>query len=606
VLNPKVAALMDRGVQLLQSAQYLEAARAFERAAQQSPTLAEAHAMRADALMRAGRLEPALAGVERAMRLRPDWVEVLVMRGNIEALLGRHQDAERSFRSAVAKGGEVPELRANLGHALRQQQRWAEALKEYEFALATRSQSAPLHLWKGEMLWALDRRAEAEQSFRHAIALDAGLVNAHRGLAVVLHQLGKHAEAEAVCRLLVDREPTSVEAIGHLADVLEAQGRHSEVETLIRERLNSAASAPALLIRLGAALWRSAQYDQAIDVYREAAALASSREDPRFIEAKVDEAVGLLALGRWAEGWSAYRWRYNRDALKSSYPQLVDEPRQIASASKTLRIRLRADQGIGDELFFLRFAPRLKELGHRLALLTGAKQRPLLSQLTDVIDVVEAVDSAAPAPCDAELLCSDLPLVTREVLPQSLRFRIDPARLDRALRQLQNFGPPPYLGVTWRAGPTLDEQLAGRLTWVYGKQVPIKELADVLRPLAASVVVLQRRASDDELARFGQALGREALDMSAVHDELEDALALLSVLDEYIGVSSTNMHLLAGIECKHVRVLVQNPAEWRWGLEGDSSPWFPGFRIYRQARDRSWVAALGQLAADLRPLRCAP
>jgi hypothetical protein len=236
-------------------------------------------------------------------------------------------------------------------------------------------------------------------------------------------------------------------------------------------------------------------------------------------------------------------------------------------------------------------------VGHRLVLVTGAKQAPVLRPLTDLF---EAVESEATAPCDAELLCSDLPLATQQDLPPSLRFRVEPARVGRLRQRLQDFGPPPYLGVTWRAGATLDEQLAGRLAWVYGKAVPTEALGAVLRPLTATVVALQRRASGAEHEGLCRALGRAVLDMSEVHDDLEDTLALLYLLDEYIGVSSTNIHLLAGIEGKRARVLVQTPAEWRWGLEGDSSPWFPGLRLYRQARDRSWDAAFAQLAADLR------
>jgi hypothetical protein len=75
-------------------------------------------------------------------------------------------------------------------------------------------------------------------------------------------------------------------------------------------------------------------------------------------------------------------------------------------------------------------------------------------------------------------------------------------------------------------------------------------------------------------------------------------LALLDVLDDYIGVSNTNMHLRAGAG-KTARVLVPWPAEWRWMIAGGTSPWFPGFRIYRQRPDGDWKEALTALAADL-------
>ena len=75
-------------------------------------------------------------------------------------------------------------------------------------------------------------------------------------------------------------------------------------------------------------------------------------------------------------------------------------------------------------------------------------------------------------------------------------------------------------------------------------------------------------------------------------------LALLGLLDEYVGVSNANMHLLAGLGGR-ARVLVPNPAEWRWMAAGTVSPWFPRFTVYRQASDRTWDQAKAQLRADL-------
>ena len=34
-------------------------------------------------------------------------------------------------------------------------------------------------------------------------------------------------------------------------------------------------------------------------------------------------------------------------------------------------------------------------------------------------------------------------------------------------------------------------------------------------------------------------------------------------------------------------------------ISGDESPWFPGFRIYRQTPDGDWSTALDQLTRDL-------
>ena len=98
---------------------------------------------------------------------------------------------------------------------------------------------------------------------------------------------------------------------------------------------------------------------------------------------------------------------------------------------------------------------------------------------------------------------------------------------------------------------------------------------------------------------FAEALGRAALNLGAVNDDLRDALALQSLVDEYVGVSNNNMYLRSGLEGARTRVLVFNPPEWRWGLTGASTPWFPGFRLYRAQPGRDWSDAFRALSADL-------
>jgi hypothetical protein len=87
-------------------------------------------------------------------------------------------------------------------------------------------------------------------------------------------------------------------------------------------------------------------------------------------------------------------------------------------------------------------------------------------------------------------------------------------------------------------------------------------------------------------------------DFCRLNDDLEAMLAMLSLLDAYVGVSSTNNHLLAGLG-RTARVLVPFPPEWRWQTSGDESPWFQGSKLYRQAPGGEWDAALSRLAADM-------
>ena len=162
--------------------------------------------------------------------------------------------------------------------------------------------------------------------------------------------------------------------------------------------------------------------------------------------------------------------------------------------------------------------------------------------------------------------------------------------LEAVRAQLVAAGSPPYIGVTWRAGTR------GRNT--LHKEVPLVRLAGLLKTLPATILILQRHPAEGEVEALASALGRPAHDLSPLNEDLESMLALLALIDDYVGVSNTNMYLRAGTG-KTARVLVPAPPEWRWMAEGKESPWFPGFTVYRQGYDGSWEEAFDMLTSDL-------
>lgn len=163
--------------------------------------------------------------------------------------------------------------------------------------------------------------------------------------------------------------------------------------------------------------------------------------------------------------------------------------------------------------------------------------------------------------------------------------------------RLAALGPPPYLGLTWRAGIAPEQQRG--MDWVLHKTVPLESLGHALRNAEGTLIALQRNPEGGEVERLAMLSGRPVHDLTALNEDLEGMLALLAIVDDYIGVSSTNMHLRAGVG-RSARVLVPGPPEWRWMVRGEESPWFPGFRTYRQAPDGDWSDALARLAGDLR------
>jgi hypothetical protein len=218
----------------------------------------------------------------------------------------------------------------------------------------------------------------------------------------------------------------------------------------------------------------------------------------------------------------------------------------------------------------------------RLHYAGDARLLPLLAR-TGRFEALRDIDREPPGAAATVLLSADLPRVAgaAALFAPPLPIAADAAVLARMRAKLEAAGPRPWIGVTWRSG-TPRAVNAEALS----KEIAIEPLAAALASVPGTVVALQRGARPDELARLAASLGRPVVSCAAEAEDLESALALVSLVDRHIGVSSTNMHLAAGAGAT-ADVLVPFPPEWRWRMAGDS-PWFPGFRIHRQDRDGRW------------------
>jgi len=100
-----------------------------------------------------------------------------------------------------------------------------------------------------------------------------------------------------------------------------------------------------------------------------------------------------------------------------------------------------------------------------------------------------------------------------------------------------------------------------------------------------------------EFEAMSAAVGAPVHDLGLADEDLQGIAAVLEALDDYVTVSNTNVHILAGLN-RRARVLVSHPPYWRWMREGPTV-WFPDFALYRQPASRDWSEPLARLRADL-------
>jgi Tfp pilus assembly protein PilF len=459
----------------------------------------------------------------------------------------------RRYKDCHGKlAAEAPDLQALVRLALssHRQGRVDEAERGYHEILARAPGHAVATHYLGLIDWQRGDLARAESRMRAAIAADASIADFHNNLGLLLRDTRRSAEAIECFRAALDADADGFEARNNLGLALEAEGR----------------------------------WDDAIAAYR-----GAIERQPGFAAARQNLARALLTVGELGEGWAQYRWRLLAQGVVNTAPDAAAS--RLAAALQGRQFALLAEQGVGDVLFFLRFAAELLRRGARLAFRGDPRLHAMLAR-SGVFALGVAAENAATQGLEA-LRIGDLPWLLAaddaRRAPPFLALTPTTEALARMANALAAAGPPPYAALTWRAGIAATGPSRTQL-----KEIDVATLGAALRGRGRTWISVQRLPREGETAELARAIGAPVHDFSACNDDLEAMLALLALASDYIGVSNANTYLRAGLD-KPMQVLVAHPPEWRWGAAGNASPWFARARLLRQRADGDWSEAMQAL-----------
>jgi tetratricopeptide (TPR) repeat protein len=545
------AELLSQALQAYRRGDPARALGFIEGALRANPQSFEALLQRGLVLRALGRPAEALASYDKAVGLQPGSADALFNRGNALLALGRYQDALASYEQALTlKPGDAEALN-NRGNALRALQRYEEALASYNHALGLVPGYAKALGNRGHALMALERHEEALASYRRAFSA-APQAAWMTGIGHALQALERPDEALASYARALAIEPQAADALGGRANALQALNRHEEA-------LASCAQALAI--------------------------------DPDNAESNWNEALVRLTLGDYRRGWEKYEWRWLNPALGSP-PRVAHRPLWLGKediAGKT--ILLHAEQGYGDTIQAIRYAPLVAARGARVIVACQQALRSLFTRVEGVQSVVKMGDSLPPF--DYQVPLMSLPLAfgtTLETIPARVPYLSASATgVEAWRRRLAGPGGRFRVGLAWTGNPQFSRARA--------KSCPVA----CLRRLVQSADCAFSSLQTGEAAKEAVALacpGRVVVDHSRDIASFEDSAALISVLDLVITIDTAVAHL-AGALGKPVWILLPFSADWRWLRERPDSPWYPSARLFRQPRAGDWDGVIDVAGREL-------
>ena len=410
------------------------------------------------------------------------------------------------------------------------------------------------------------------------------------GRGTALHRLNRFEEALSDNRQAQVLDPTSADICNDIGAALQKLGRNEEALEWFDRALDLRPNFVWALNNKALTLGELHKFDEAFMLYHHVKEIEPEN-------AQTDWNIALLHLlnGDFESGWRGReaRWKIPSHPGTAGYPKF-SQPVWLGEENiegKTILVC--ADEGLGDTIQFVRYAPMLKALGARVILLPQELLHPLLSGLPGVSQCLPNLSKRLPA-FDFHCPVTSLPLAFRttlETIPAPASYLPAPAEDRRKVWEdrLGHHGKL-RIGLVWSGNP--------KHTNDRNRSIPLRMFSGIL-DADAIFVSLQKDPRPDDTAVLRERT--DIIDLSAYLADFSETAALVSCLDLVITVDTSVAHLAAALGCPTWMLLPYTP-DWRWLLNRDDSPWYPTVRLFRQTETRDYANVLDRVKTELRRL----
>lgn len=511
----------------------------------------------------------------------------LLLKAHAAHLAGALAQADKLYQAILKRAPGNFDVLHRLGIVNHQRGRPAEALRYLAAALRRNAGSAQALADHGLVLHTLGRIEEALASYGAALAIDpenADVLNRH---GAALNRLGRSAEALASLERALALDPAHAEALGNRGNVLLKLNRPDQAIESYDAARRAAGDSARLLTNRAHALRRLDRPEEALADLRAAMAL-----DPGHAEAQFELGLVQLALGQFADGWSAYEARWATAAFAVHRRDFRSPLWTGAQPVDGRTILLHGEQGLGDTIQFVRYVAHVARLGATVVLEVQPELASLLAQVEGATRVIARGQKLVAFDLHCPLM--SLPRAcgrTSTAIPAAVPYiKVAADLAAKWTHKLAQRSPDgrPLVGVAWAGRPTHDNDA--------NRSIALRRLAPLFDLAGIRFVSLQRDASAEDRALLRA--GRDVIDAADDLGDFADTAALMSRLDGVVAVDTAVAHL-AGALAKPTIVLLPFAADFRWLRGRSDTPWYPTATLVRQPRFGDWDSAIGEVARYL-------
>jgi len=402
---------------------------------------------------------------------------------------------------------------------------------------------------------------EAKTIFENNVASD-GLAEDYNNLSICLRFLKQYDLAHENGLKSIELQKNNPSFFANLATTLAIQKDYHGALDYITKALTLSPSTSSFWYDKANLHLAIRDLSNAEECYR-----ASLRLKPINEKYCVDLFYCMAFQYKFPEAWKFYEFRYNtmphvaNIINRSRLPVLLEKKDFYEE-----KIVISFEQGYGDNMMFLRFLKYFQKI---------APNSYLLIQDSNLGSYVEKLGICYKKNIEKntdKIVClMSLPyhLNVAEIPPPEYLFEHRPQISDKI-----------KIGICW-AGSALhpmDYQRSTYLKWYWqffdNENCEIYGLVKDRRPR-------MHKENQNIVDFFEDCVDLPIIDLSTKMDTVLDTINALQSIDILVTVDTFLAHIAGTIKVPTYLILSNLP-DWRWGLYGDSTPWYPSFKIIRQ------------------------
>jgi len=505
---------------------------------------------------------------------------------------GNLQEAEAIYRDLIAAGTRNHIVYGNLAAICGMQGRFDELIELLRKTLQLKPNYPDAHNNLGIALKEQGDLPAAIASYNTALQLKPNYPDAHYNLGNALQEQGDLTAAIASYNTALKLKPNYPEAHNNLGNALQEQGDLTAAIAAYNTALKLKPNYPEAHYNLGNALKEQGELTAAIASYNTALKLK-----PNYPEAHWNSSLTMLLGGDYKNGWEKYEWRTKteKEASKPHALPKCDQWSGELALKTTSQLLLVTEQGLGDTLQFMRYATALRNQGlpvsfcaqpklHNLIQASGIDPSPLTPQQANEVSEGQWIPLLS-VPRHLEV-SPEKPIITEPYIKTTDELHTKWAGILSAEQR-------PIIGINWQGNPKTEK---ARLR---GRSLALETFAPITGSTQISLLSLQKGFGSEQLetCSFKDHFVSCQDQINDTWDFLETAAIIVNC--DLVITSDTSVAHLAGGMGKTTWLLLHKVPDWRWGLEGDSTFWYPSIRLFRQKERGNWEEVMRRVAEAL-------